>query len=145
MKAPKTTETFSYEVSREMPARLKATWAAWTDPASYGGWFGAIPGSVELDVRPGGSWRLTLPPGDSDEPETMSGVYHEVVPGELLVMSTHFVGGDTVMEMRFTAAEDTTRIAISQSSPSREERDGGREGAEILLALCADYLAGSDR
>jgi uncharacterized protein YndB with AHSA1/START domain len=141
MTTPGATDEFSYEVSLVVPAGPEETWAAWTDPVRYGEWFGAIPGSVELDVRTGGTWSMSLPTGDDGETETMTGGYREVVPGELLVISTHFEDGDTEMRFRFEPAESGSRITVTQSSPTPEQRDGSREGAEMLLALCAAYLA----
>lgn len=53
------TPELTYRVHHNMPADLDTVWHAWTDPDEYGAWFGAVPGSVELDVRPGGDWHLT--------------------------------------------------------------------------------------
>jgi uncharacterized protein YndB with AHSA1/START domain len=138
-------ETFSYQVSRDVPAGPDAAWAAWTDPVRYGEWFGAVPGSVVLDVRTGGSWSLSLPVGEQGETETMTGEYGEVITKELLTIITHFDGGDTEMEFRFEPTASGTRITVRQSSPSSEQRDGSREGAEMLLTLCAEYLARGGR
>lgn len=132
---------FSYHVSKEMPADVETTWKAWTDPDQYAQWFGAVPGSVELDVREGGDWKLAIGGAGDSEPEQMSGRYEEVVPGEKLVMTTHFSGGDTVMEMRFEPTQAGTRVSIAQASPVREARDGGKVGNEILLRACADFLS----
>ena len=100
---------------------------------------------IVLDVRTGGSWSLSLPVGEGGEMETMTGGYGEVITKELLTIITHFDGGDTEMEFRFEPVGPGTRIAVRQSSPSREQRDGSREGAEMLLALCAQYLARARR
>lgn len=132
---------FSYHVSKAMSADVETTWKAWTDPDEYAEWFNAVPGSVELDVREGGTWKVAIGGGGDSEPEEMSGRYEEVIPGEKLVMTTHFSGGDTVMEMRFEPTDDGTRVSITQTSPSRGERDGGREGSEFLLRSCAEFLS----
>ena len=134
-------ETFSYQVSREVTAGPDAAWAAWTDPVRYGEWFGAVPGSVVLDVRTDGSWSLSLPLGEGGETEPMTGGYGPVITKELLTIITHFEDGDTEMEFGFEPVPSGTRITVRQSSPSREQRDGSREGAEMLLTLCAEYLA----
>ncbi len=132
---------FSYHVFREMQADLDTVWKAWTDPDEYGTWFNALPGSVELDVQTGGSWRLKLKPMGDDAPELLSGAYVEVTPKEKLVMTTNFASGDTTMEMSFHPVEGKTRVDIRQTCASRGERDGGREGSLMLLEWCADYLA----
>jgi uncharacterized protein YndB with AHSA1/START domain len=128
-------DRYEYVVSRAIPADLDRVWRAWTVPDDYGDWFGAVPGSVELDVRPGGEWRLRL--GD----EAMSGSYLDVVPRERLVMSTRFASGDTVMEMRFVPTGAGTRVEIRQSCDSQAACDDGRQGSEVLLDACAAYLS----
>jgi dihydrofolate reductase/uncharacterized protein YndB with AHSA1/START domain len=131
---------YDYTVTEDMPAPLDAVWRAWTEPDDYALWFDAVPGSVELDVRPGGKWRLELRSIDGEEPELLSGSYLEVVPQQKLVMSTTFSGGDSVMEMTFVPDGATTRIEIRQSCTTATEREGAREGSQILLDRCATYL-----
>lgn len=59
---------FSYHVSKDMPADVENTWKAWNDPDQYAEWFNAVPGSIELDVREGGAWKLTIGSGETSEP-----------------------------------------------------------------------------
>lgn len=136
---------FSYRVSRDMRADVATVWKAWTDPDDYAEWFHGVPGSVELDVRQGGAWKVAIGGEEGSKPEEMSGRYEEVVSEEKLVMTTYFPGGDTVMEMQFEPSNRGTRVTISQTSDSRGERDGGREGSEILLQSCADFLSRKSR
>jgi uncharacterized protein YndB with AHSA1/START domain len=69
------------------PARV---WRAWTDPQALSAWFGpGAPNTVtlaELDVRPGGRYRIQFRTDDGEEHE-ISGVYEEVVPERRLVFS----------------------------------------------------------
>lgn len=132
---------FSYRVFKDMPADVATVWKAWTDPNDYAEWFHALPGSVELDVRQGGSWKVAIGGEGDSELEALSGRYEEVVPEKKLVMTTYFSGGDTVMDMQFEPTDGGARVTVSQTSSSREERDGGKEGSEILLQSCADFLA----
>jgi uncharacterized protein YndB with AHSA1/START domain len=51
--------------SRVFDAPRDAVWRAWTDPEQIAAWWGpegmtVPPESVELDVRPGGAFRLTM-------------------------------------------------------------------------------------
>lgn len=133
-------ELFNYQVTRDMPADIAVVWQAWTNPDDYAEWFHAVPGSVELDVRQGGAWKVAIDGAGDPEAEEMSGRYEEVVPEEKLVVTTFFSDGDTVMEMLFEPIESGTRVTINQTCRSRDERDGGREGSEILLQSCADFL-----
>lgn len=138
-------ELFSYRVTRDMPADIAVVWRAWTDPDDYAEWFHAVPGSVELDVRQGGAWKVAIGGAGDAEAEEMSGRYEEVVPEEKLVMTTFFSPGDTVMEMLFEPIDSGTRVTISQTCTSPGARDGGREGSEILLQSCADFITRKTR
>lgn len=69
------------------PARV---WRAWTDPQALSAWFGpGEPNSVtlaELDVRPGGRYRIRFHTQDGEEHE-VSGIYEKVVAERRLVFS----------------------------------------------------------
>lgn len=131
---------YDYVVSRDVGADPATVWSAWTRPEEYGKWFGARPGSVRLDVRPGGKWQLELPGHEDNHTEMLAGSYLEVVTHEKLVMLTEFSGGDTVMEMVFVPISGGTRIAIQQTCGSITEQNGARAGSEYLLDSCAAYL-----
>lgn len=130
-----------YIVTGTLPAPIEQAWAAWTDPVRYGEWFRAVPGSVELDVRPGGEWRLTTAATEGGGTERLGGRYLEVEHQRRLVMTTRFGAAETTMTMEFEPVGAATTLHISQSSRSRAEHDGGRAGSEMLLAWCADHLA----
>jgi uncharacterized protein YndB with AHSA1/START domain len=83
--------TAAVHVTRELPARREEVFRAWTQPDLFARWF-TPPGnssvSADLDVRPGGSYRITLErtqlvPGTS----YIVGEYLEVVPPERLVFT----------------------------------------------------------
>jgi len=112
-------------------------WAAWTVAERYEKWFGTVPGSVEIDVRPGGAWRATMPDG-----EVMTGSYGDVVDRQRLVTLTDWPGREpSVMDMRFADIDGGTRVEISQTCSSAEECEGAKAGSEMLLTWCGDYLA----
>jgi len=78
-------------VTRELPASRDDVFRAWTQPDLFARWF-TPPGnssvSAELDVRPGGSYRITLErtqlvPGKS----YIVGEYLEVAPPDRLVFT----------------------------------------------------------
>jgi uncharacterized protein YndB with AHSA1/START domain len=76
--------------TRRYPAPPGRVWQAWTDPQALSAWFGpGAPGSVtlaELDVRPGGRYRIRFHTPDGEEHE-VAGSYEEVVPLRRLVFS----------------------------------------------------------
>lgn len=77
-------------LARRYPAAPEKVWRAWTDPQALSAWFGpGEPDSVtlaELDVRPGGNYRIRFHTPDGEEHE-VSGRYEEVDPHRRLVFS----------------------------------------------------------
>jgi uncharacterized protein YndB with AHSA1/START domain len=97
-------------ITRVFDAPREEVWRAWTEPERIAQWWGkrgwSTPvSSVELDVRPGGIFRLNSI-NDADGREMpVDTVYHEVVEPELLVFGTSSVTfidlGDGRTELRF--------------------------------------------
>jgi uncharacterized protein YndB with AHSA1/START domain len=53
------------EIRRVFDAPRERVWREWTEPEPFADWFGGpdceVPlGTVSMDVRPGGAWRLTM-------------------------------------------------------------------------------------
>jgi uncharacterized protein YndB with AHSA1/START domain len=74
-------------ISRTFDAPRDLVWKAWTEPQRMAQWWG--PNSFtnpvcDLDVRPGGAYRIVMrSPDGADYP--LKGVYREVVPPKHLV------------------------------------------------------------
>ena len=77
-------------LQRRYPVACEKVWRAWTDPQALSAWFGpGEPNSVslaEMDVRPGGRYRIRFATPDGEEHE-VSGTYEEVEPPRRLVFS----------------------------------------------------------
>jgi uncharacterized protein YndB with AHSA1/START domain len=77
-------------ITRRYPASPEKVWRAWTDPQALSAWFG--PGEAnsvlvaDLDVRPGGKYRIRFRTPDGEEHE-VGGSYEEVIPRRKLVFS----------------------------------------------------------
>ena len=70
-------------ITRVFDAPRELVFKAWTEPAQFAEWFGGrgatIPlESVEMDVRPGGTWRATMFAGPERTEIAWKGVYREV-------------------------------------------------------------------
>ena len=69
-------------IVRVFDASPERLWREWTEPERFADWFGGVQfeiplSSVEMDVREGGAWRLTML---ADRGEILwHGEYHEVV------------------------------------------------------------------
>jgi uncharacterized protein YndB with AHSA1/START domain len=76
-------------ITRQFPVSREEVFAAWTEPALFRQWFtppGGISPSAELDVRPGGKYRITMnPPRGLPGPIYVVGAYLEVLAPERLV------------------------------------------------------------
>ena len=81
----------SLTLKRRINAAPAKLYAAWTDPDKLAAWFGPSKvkeGSLqaETDLRVGGSYRISFSATDGEYFQ-VAGVYREIVPNELLVMS----------------------------------------------------------
>jgi uncharacterized protein YndB with AHSA1/START domain len=99
-------------ITRVLDAPREEVWRAWTEPERIAQWWGkrgwSTPvSSVELDVRPGGVFRLNSINDDDGREMPLDTVYREVVEPERLVFGTSSVTftdlGDGRTEMRFEA------------------------------------------
>lgn len=135
--------SYSYTVTRTLDAPAADVWNAWTDADAYATWANAVPGSVSLDVRPGGAFSSTMKTPDGQE-VPVGGEYREVEHGRRLVMAMFIPGfDDTVMDFRLAPQGDKTEVTISQECATPEMRDGAEQGTNILLDWCAEYLSRS--
>jgi uncharacterized protein YndB with AHSA1/START domain len=144
--------THEFELSRVFDAPRALVFKVWTDPRYVASWWG-IDGATnpvcELDVRPGGSWRIDMrTPSGVTYPN--GGVFLEVVENERLVFSDipdpkspAWAGappGPLVTTVVFEdCAPGKTRVSLtvragSASDRERVVRQGMREGIGQGLA-----------
>ncbi|MFG2512241.1 SRPBCC domain-containing protein [Streptomyces sp. NPDC048584] len=137
------TETaFSYHLTRTLDAPVSSVWQAWTTPDRYARWSYAAPGSVELDVRPGGAWKATMVTPDGGR-FPLTGSYLEVEENRRLVVGMDVPGKDAQTAMTVELDEDgpRTRIALHQTCDTVEERDMAEQGSTMLLDSLTAFLA----
>jgi uncharacterized protein YndB with AHSA1/START domain len=110
-------------ITRVFDAPREDVWRAWTEPERIAQWWGkrgwSTPvSSVELDVRPGGVFRLNSINDEDGREMPVDAVYTEVVEPERLAFGTSSVTlidlGDGRTEMRFeaTASPDVADAAV---------------------------------
>lgn len=133
------TAGYSYSVSREIAAPVSRVWQAYTTAAEWPAWFGAVEGTVEIDVRPGGPWKATLGMPDGGQ-FPLTGEFREVVEGERLVVTMDVPGQPAeVMEVVFAESGTGTKATINQTVATKEGHDQAREGSEMILAGLAAH------
>ncbi|TKG63811.1 SRPBCC family protein [Prauserella endophytica] len=131
---------YDYSITRTLDAPVGKVWNAWTKNDEYGKWAHAE--EVELDVRPGGEWRSVMViPGGARVP--LTGTYTEVVPKERLVLGMNVPGSDepALMAADFVAEGNKTKITLSQTFDTAEDRDQAEQGSNMLLDGLTAYLA----
>ncbi|MFE5394794.1 SRPBCC domain-containing protein [Streptomyces sp. NPDC056568] len=126
---------FTYTLTRTLDAPAARVWQAWTTPDQYAQWAHAAPGSVAMDVRPGGAWKSTmLTPDGAEFP--LTGTYTEVTENRHLVTGMDIPGRPDPALMTMTLTEEGPRntvITLTQTCDTAEERDMAEQGSGMLL------------
>lgn len=134
-------------VTRTINAPANLVWEAWTNPELFSQWwvpksYGLNLDSCELDVRPGGQYRLAfLHDGATME---FFGTYLEVTPPSKLVWTNdEGDAGQTVTTVTFQDLGGQTLLTVHDLYPSADAVDTGSTGAmpEVLGQL-DELLAG---
>lgn len=121
-------------VTRSFDAPARLVFEAWSTPELFQRWWvpksmGMTLDSCEMDVRTGGTYRLTFAGGMA-----FFGRYLEVTPPTRIVW-TNQEGGDngSVTTVTLTETNGTTLLVMSELFPSKEafDADGGG-GAEAM-------------
>jgi uncharacterized protein YndB with AHSA1/START domain len=136
-----TTGNHEYTLTRELDAPVGTVWAAWTDPEHYAQWTGAVRSSLEMDVRPGGAWKATMTGPDGSQ-FPLTGSYGEVVENRRLEVVMDLPGGrSTPMAVDLADVDGgRTRITVSQTCDTEQERDGSEQGSTMLLDALSAYV-----
>ncbi|MDI3096428.1 SRPBCC domain-containing protein [Streptomyces sp. AN-3] len=134
---------YSYTLTRTLDAPVARVWRAWTAPDQYAQWAHAVPGSVELDVRPGGAWKATMQTPDGAQ-FPLTGSYVEVAEHSRLVLGMDVPGrpDPALMTMELTEqGPRNTVIVLTQTCDTQEERDMAEQGSGMLLDGLEGFLA----
>ncbi|HEY0823143.1 MAG TPA: SRPBCC domain-containing protein [Ramlibacter sp.] len=137
-------------LARRYPVAPARVWRAWTDPQALSAWFGpGEPNSVtlaELDVRPGGRYRIRFHTPDGEEHE-VSGTYEEVVPERKLVFSWAWRSTpERVSRVTLTlepSGQGTELGFLHERFFDEAARDGHRQGWAATLAKLEAWLQAS--
>jgi uncharacterized protein YndB with AHSA1/START domain len=110
-------------VTRIIDAPRDQVFRAWTDAEQIRRWWG--PGEftcpeAEVDLRPGGTYRLAMQPTAGD-PFIVGGTYREVVPPELLVYTWRWEtgpaadGSESLVTVEFFSRGARTELVITHT------------------------------
>jgi uncharacterized protein YndB with AHSA1/START domain len=132
-------------ITRVFDAPRHLVFRAWTTPELIAQWWHANRGevtSIEVDLRPGGSWRYAMRAAGGFE-VAFSGVYREVVPDEQLVYTEAFEGApeaEALTTTTFREEDGRTTVSILVAHQNRQFRDahlqaGMEDGLQDALDL----------
>jgi uncharacterized protein YndB with AHSA1/START domain len=110
-------------ITRVFDAPRSLVFKAWTEPEHRMRWWGPngfTTTSCEMDLRPGGAWRLSMrsPEGREDR---QRGIFREIVPPERLVFTYAFEdaagnpGHETLVTVTFAEHEGKTKLTVNQA------------------------------
>ena len=123
-------------VQRRFAAPRDRVFAAFTTPDLVCKWLGGTEiksPHAEIDLRIGGTYRITMQPPNS-EPFYIVGTYQEIVVPEKLVYTWSFEGGDmavqdTLVTVEFREQGGNTEVILLHerfgNKPARDAHDGG--------------------
>jgi uncharacterized protein YndB with AHSA1/START domain len=133
-------------ITREFDAPRHLVYRAWTTPELIRRWWSGDRGevtSVEVDLRPGGTWRYVMTANAGFE-VAFHGEYQEIVPGELIVSTEIFEGMPDAAGLSTTTFEDNgarSKVSILVRHQSKEYRDAHvASGMEEGMQESLNYL-----
>jgi uncharacterized protein YndB with AHSA1/START domain len=141
-------------ITRVFDAPRERVWEEWTEPERFADWFGGtqseVPlSSVSMDVRPGGSWRLTMFAEPGRREIQWAGEYREVAPRARLVFTVTDEPGEDARELVIVVLTDLgdgrTEMHFQQrgSGLSAQEYERAAQGWSSFFDRIAERLAGA--
>jgi uncharacterized protein YndB with AHSA1/START domain len=141
--------TLTLRVSRTLPAPRARVFAAWTEPKLLSRWWGPrgyTTPSAEIDLRPGGAFRLAMQSPEGDV-KLLTGEYREVRPPARLVYTWRFDAGETTLvTVEFNDRGSATEIVLTHERFATEQaRTQHQRGWGGCLDRLTDLFAGADQ
>jgi uncharacterized protein YndB with AHSA1/START domain len=133
-----------FVISRVLDAPRALVWRAWTEPARMAEWWGPKTFTspvCDMDVRPGGAWRIVMRfPDGTDYP--LKGVYRQVVAPERLVMSMDLSEHPDAWHDRVNPNRDRSkgRSALNPLCTVTFEEEGGKTKLTIAMSFATASL-----
>ena len=140
-------------ITRVFDAPRERVWREWTEPERFADWFGGSasevpPATVSMDVRPGGSWRLTMFADPGRREIRWQGEYREVVEPERLVFTLSDQPEEDAYELVTVVLSDlgdgrTEMLFQQRGRLPAEVYERAGEGWSMFFDRIAEHLAGA--
>jgi uncharacterized protein YndB with AHSA1/START domain len=138
-------------ITRVFDAPRERVWQEWTEPERFADWFGGseseVPlSTVSMDVRPGGSWRLTMFAEPGRREIQWKGEYREVAAPERLVFTVSDQPEEDVYELIIVVLNDlgdgrTEMYFQQRGRMSAEQYERAAQGWSSFFDRIAERLA----
>lgn len=122
MTRPTSPADVALRIERLFHAPREKVFSAWVEASALARWFAPSADMKvtvhELDVRPGGRYRITMEEADGVG-HTVIGTYREIQAPERLVFSWRWEGMDmaeTLVSIRFVARGDATQVILQHDA-----------------------------
>jgi uncharacterized protein YndB with AHSA1/START domain len=123
------TGELTLELVRALPVARARVFAAFSDPGELAKWFGPegfSVGSLDWDLRVGGTYRIEMQPPEAD-PFFLGGEFREVDPPDRLAFTFVYEEPDpddveTLVELSFRDHGESTEVVFNQGRFKTEAR-----------------------
>jgi uncharacterized protein YndB with AHSA1/START domain len=136
-------------LTRIIDAPRELVFKAWTDPDQVARWWGPKGFTTidyDMDIRPGGAYRLTMRSPEGTD-HRKRGVYREIVAPERIEFTFAWaepdgrLGHETLITVTFEAVDTKTKLTLHQRVfESVEWRDSHRTGWTSCLERFVEYI-----
>jgi uncharacterized protein YndB with AHSA1/START domain len=120
-------------------ARPETVWSFWVEPDRMARWWGA----AELEPKPNGRYRVTMPTG-----QVMEGEYVELVPHERLVFRFGWEGDrdvaprSTMVEVTLSEQDGGTLLTLRHRGLPAASRHAHTDGWDHFLSVLVQAAGG---
>jgi uncharacterized protein YndB with AHSA1/START domain len=150
MTEPNPFGTGGFATTRVFAASRERVWREWTEPERFADWFGGeeceVPlWTVSMNVRPGGTWQVTMFCGPTRREIHWAGEYQEVAAPDRLVFTItdqpDSDGYELVTVVLIDLGEGRTAMHFQQRGHQRpEDYDRARQGWGAFFARIDERL-----
>jgi uncharacterized protein YndB with AHSA1/START domain len=137
-------------ITRVFDAPPEAVFAAWTEPAQFGHWFGGAGTTVDrvvMDVQPGGEWSARMIVGEGMADIEWRGAFVVVEPPRQLVLTLADRPGDEyeLVTVVLAALEGRTEMTFTQTGGHMDAAGYARaeEGWRAFFDAMTDLVVAS--